>query len=308
MLLSISAGAYTKLAPDSRSFISLHGDLGYSALLNSIEGQQASNGVDARIGIDFRMQYNRFIFSVGAEGMYALYTNHMNKLDVSIPMKDTESDIFNMHVLLNKSRDNAHMVNLNVPLLVGMEWRRVYFMVGPKISLNLYGKTSSSAEITTYGEYERYYSDFYDMPNHQFYSGRKMSSLQMNLDWNLNVMVHAEVGARVGHISKYTGFRHNPDRIRMYVALFMDCGVLDVHQKGKGEPMFGYRETSDGVQFYIQPLMKSDIADQSAFRNLSVGVKFTVAFELPKKGKSYYYDYNKVDRGYIKRGGNQSIQ
>ena len=41
---------------------------------------------------------------------------------------------------------------------------------------------------------------------------------------------------------------------------------------------------------------------------LTVGVKCAVLFELPKKGKSYYYDYNKVERGYIKRGGNQSIQ
>ena len=308
MLLSVCAGAHTRLAPESRGFIALHGDLGYSALLNTIKDQKASNGLDVNVGIDFRLYYNRFLFSVGAEGMYAFYANKLDKLDVTIPMRDTEGDLFGMHVLVNKSKDRAHMANVNIPVLFGMEWQRFYFMVGPKLSLNFFGQTSSTAQITTYGEYERYYADFYNMPNHQFASRQPMKSEKMDLRWNFNVMLHAEIGARVGHMTQYTGYRRNPDKIRMYVAFFLDYGLLDVHDGGKGEPMFGYRETSEGVQFFIQPLMKSDLADEAVFNNLSLGVKFTVAFELPKKGKSYHYDYRQVERDFIKRGGNQSIQ
>ena len=308
MLLSAGVGAHTRLAPESRSFISLHGDLGYSALLNTIKGQQPSSGMDLNIGVDYRLYYNRFVFSAGVEGMYAFYANKMDKLNEAMPMRDTEGQQFNMHVLVNKSRDMSQMANVNIPVLFGMELERFYFMIGPKLSLNLFGNTYSKAEITTFGEYERYYADFYNMPNHQFDSRQKMSSETMKLHWNFNVMAHVEVGARVGHVTRFSGYLNNPDKIRMYVAFYADCGVLDVHERGKGSPMFGYRETSEGVQFYIQPLMKSDKADAAVFNTLSMGVKFTVAFEMPKKGKSYHYDYQQVERGYIKRGGNQSIQ
>lgn len=307
-LLSVCANAHTKLTPENRSFISLHGDLGYSSLLNTIEGQKPSNGVSANIGVDYRLLYNRFLFTAGVEGMYAMYANQMDNLDVMIPMMDTEGDRFGMHVLLDKSHDRAHMGNVNIPILFGMEWGRVYFLVGPKLSVNLYGLTYSSAEITTYGEYERYYSYFYSMPNHQFDSGREMSSDKMKVKWNFNVLAHAELGLRLGHIFKYSGFRLNQEKIRMYLALYMDYGVLNVHNGSNGGQLFGYRDTGEGVQFYIEPLIKSNLADNAVFNTLSVGLKFTVAFEMPKSGKSYIYDYQKVNSGFIKRGGNQSIQ
>ena len=89
MLLSVCAGAHTRLAPENRGFIALHGDLGYSALLNTIKDQKASNGMDLNIGVDFRLYYNRFLFSVGAEGMYAFYASKLDNLDVTLPMRDT---------------------------------------------------------------------------------------------------------------------------------------------------------------------------------------------------------------------------
>lgn len=307
-LLSISAGAYTKLTPETRNFVSLHADLGYAGLLHKIEGQKPSSGIQMEAGVGYRLFHNNFIFTLGAEAMYAMYANGMNKLDVTIPMRDTEGELFGMHVMTDKARDISHMANVNIPILFGGEWGRVYFMVGPKVSLNFMGKASSKAEVTTYGEYEHYYDDFYNMTNHQFESGRKMSSAKMDIRWNFNIMAHVEVGGRIGHMFKHPGFRTNPDKIRMYLAVYADYGLLDVHQKGSGQPLFQYRETQEGVQFYIQPLMKSDVADATAFHNLSVGIKYTVAFELPKSGKSYIYDYHKVSSGYIKRGGNQSIQ
>ena len=288
--------------------MSLHGDVGHSALLHTVEGMKPSTGFNGNLGVDYRLFHNNFIFSVGVEGMYELNVNSMDELDVSIPMMDTEGELFDMHVHVDKSRDLAQMVNLNIPLLFGGEWGRFYFMVGPKVSLNMWGVTSSHAEVTTYGEYDKYYDDFYDMPNHQFESDQYMGSAVLPLKWNFNIMAHAEIGGRIGHMFKHKQFRLNPDKVRMYLAAYMDFGVLDVHIKGSGAPMFEYRETDKGVQFYVQPLMKSDLADNAVFRNLNVGIKFTVAFEMPKHGKSYIYDYQKNNRLDIKRGGNQGIK
>ncbi len=306
-LCCLSARAYTKLSPETANFLVLHGDLGYSALLHTIPNQAPSAGLNANIGFDYRLFHNNFLFSVGVEGMYDLNANKMDNHDEAIPMMDTEGDIFNMHVHVDKSRDLAHMVNLNIPVLFGGEWGRFYFLVGPKVSLNLYGATSSTARITTYGEYDRAYDDFYDMPNHQFESNQQMSSAVLPLKWNFNVMAHLELGGRINHMYKHKQFRLNPDKVRMYLGIYADFGVLNIHAFSGGQPIFAYRETDKGVQFYIQPLMRSSVADNAIFRNLNVGIKYTVAFEMPKRSKSYIYDYNKVERNYRKRGGNQNI-
>ena len=306
-VLGSSLSAHTRLAPETTGFISLHGDLGYSALLHTIDGQKPSSGMNTNIGVDYRLYHNYFLFSVGVEGMYQLSANRMEDHDEAIPMMDTEGDLFNMHVHVDKSRDLAHMVNVNVPVLIGGEWGRFYMLAGPKVSLNLYGVTSSTAEITTYGEYERAYDDFYNMPNHQFVTGQKMTSGTLPMKWNFNVMAHLELGARVNHMFKHKQFRTNPDKVRMYLAAYMDLGVLNIHTGTGGAPLFDYRETDKGVQFFVQPLMLSDLSAGQTFRNLNVGIKYTVAFELPQQGKSYIYDSNKVDRDYRTRGGNQTI-
>ena len=300
--------AHTPLSPETRHFLSLHGDAGYSAILHTIPGQKPSTGMAAMLGFDYRLFHNNFIFSAGVEGMYELNANRLDDHDEAIPMIDTEGALFNMHVHVDKSRDLAHMANLNIPLLFGGEWSRFYFMVGPKIAIRLYGMTASSAQITTYGEYDRYYDDFYDMVNHQFVSNQYMSSAALPLEFNFNVMAHAEIGGRVGHMFKHRQFRVNPDKVRMYLAAFVDFGLLSLHASSGGSPIFGYRETDKGVQFYLQPLFRSSLADNAVFRNLNIGIKYTIAFELPKPGKSYIYDNNKVGRDYRIRGGNQGLK
>lgn len=305
---SALVSAHTPLAPETRHFLSLHGDAGYSAMLHTIAGQKPSTGVAGMIGFDYRLYHNSFIFSAGVEGMYELNVNHLDDHDEAIRMMDTEGDIFNMHVHVDKSKDLAHMANVNIPILFGGEWGRFYFMVGPKVAISLYGMTASSAQITTYGEYDRYYDDFYDMVNHQFVSNQYMSSATLPLKWNFNIMAHAEVGGRVGHMFKHRQFRLNPDKIRMFLGAFVDFGLLNLHASSGGAPVFGYRETDKGVQFYLQPLLHSSLADNAVFRNLNIGIKYTIAFELPQKGKSYIYDSNKVGRDYRIRGGNQGLK
>ena len=308
-LICVCASAQTRLNPELYNFISLHGDLGYSALLHNIPEQPAAAGMNTNIGADYRLLYNHFLFSLGVEGMYELNVNRIAKVDESIPMKDTEGQIFDMHVRVDKARDLSHMVNLNIPVLFGGEWGRFYFMVGPKVSMSFYGSTSSTSVFTTYGEYDKYYDYFYDMINHQFSSGQTTSSGVMPLKWNMNVMAHVEIGGRINHMFKHKQFRINPDKVRMYLAGFVDFGLLNLHTGSGGSPIFEYRETPDqGVQFYVQPLITSNLADGKTFRNFNIGIKYTVAFELPRHGKSYVYDYYKVDRNYRIRGGNQNIK
>ena len=143
------AKAHTPLTPETYHFVSLHADAGYSALLHSIAGHAPSAVMNTNLGIDYRLYHNNFLFSIGAEGMYELNANRMEDHDEAIPMIDTEGDFFNMHLHVDKSKDISHMVNINIPLLMGGEWGRFYFLIGPKFSINVYGATSSSSSPGT---------------------------------------------------------------------------------------------------------------------------------------------------------------
>lgn len=309
LFVGLSANAQKRLSDDVTHSLYLNGDFGYSALLHNIANHPASTGLNTNVGVGYRLTFNKFLFSTGAEMAYQLNANKLDNMDFQLPMIDTEGDLFQMHVLVNESKDYTHMVNLNIPLLFGGEWGRFYFLAGPKFAFNVYGAASSSAVYTTYGEYDQYYDDFFDMPNHQFESNKQMSSGTLPMKWNMNILAHFEIGGRVGDYYKYKIFRKNPDRVHMYLAAYVDFGVLNIHVNQPGEPIFDYKETPDkGLQFYIQPLMTSNVSDNAIVRNLNIGLKYTICFPSKPAGKSYIYDWWKVGRNYRKPGGNQSFK
>ena len=302
------AQAQTRLAPEIHHFISLNGDLGYSALLHpAIKEYPFSNGLDAHFGVNHRFYYNNFLMSIGVEASYQLNFNHMKDLDFTIPMRDTEGEFFQMHVIVDNSQDKTHMVNVNVPFLLGGEWKRFYFLVGPKLAFNVYGSASSKAEYTTSGQYGRYYDDFYDMENHQFVTENVMESGLLDIKWNTNFLMHFEIGARIDDFYKHKSFHIKKEWMRMYLSAYVDAGVFNLLYAQKNKVIFGYHETEDkGLQFFIQPLLLSSLANNVEVRNISTGVKFTMAFEIPQKGKSYIYRSENEKRKF-KRGGNQII-
>ena len=82
--------------------------------------------------------------------MYELNINHMDDRDEAIPMRDTEGDIFKMHVHVDKSLDLSHMANVNVPVLFGGEWsseQQAHRLHQGDIELDADGLATFDAEI-----------------------------------------------------------------------------------------------------------------------------------------------------------------
>ena len=62
---------------------------------------------------------------------------------------------------------------------------------------------------------------------------------------------------------------------------------------------------SDMVLEHTPGKLEEDI--KKGDKLLMGGIKYTIAFEGKQRKKSYIYDYNRVERNYRKRGGNQNI-
>lgn len=306
---SVLGYAFTRLNADKEHYVTVNANLGYSTLLNSIPDQKAIPGMDAELGVGYRIFHNDFLFATGLGLSYNLYVNEQKMIDTHIDMLDTEGDPFKMHVYVSHCKDMTHAVNLNLPLLVGGEWGRFYFLVGPKVAYTVFGNTSAKALCTTSGIYERFYDDFYDMPNHKFETEQEIGDEGISkLKWGLNLMAHAEVGWCINRSYMPKKYNVEPEKITWFVSLYADYGVLNINAVPKdATDLFYYKQTDEGVKYYVTPLLLSQQADKAAFNNLNIGVKFTVLFQLPIAPKQFIYDGNKNVRDW-KRGGTQAIK
>lgn len=299
--------AATRLNPEQRNFIYLSGSFGYSGMIHNMPEAKIPSGVAPSIAVGYRCFYNNFIFQTGIEGKYAWMKSVMPEVELRERMVDADinHEPFTMSILLNNRQDIYQTVSVSVPLYFGYEKGRFYFLAGVAAGIDVYGKAASSSVLTTRAEYDQLIGVFEQMPNHGL-TTINVESGDVDMGMVFNLMAHLEMGGRINHMFKHQQFRLNPDKVRMYLAAFADCGALSLNRKGA----YGDQLTMDyshGVNATIVPLMLSNQMTPYRMIPLTVGVKFTIAFELPSHGKSYIYDYNKSvhDR---KRGGNQGIK
>lgn len=277
------SGAYTRLTPERHHFLSVDAAIGYASLDNKAADLKSGTGVAANIGVGYRVYYNHFLFSTGIEGYYLYNTHSMTGVQRNLNMIDTEGMPFTLIADASDGRDVCHSLNLNIPVLFGGEFRKFYFLLGPKFSYNFFGRTESSAMLTTKGEYERYIGVFEDMPNHQFQTS-PVSSGKLPLTWNIDILAHMEIGMRLGDLISMTGADVPKPKQRFYIALYADYGILNIHRNVSTGDRLGYRETADsGLQFYMTPALLSNELRDVEVHQYQVGIKATILFELPQR-------------------------
>lgn len=306
---SVAGYAFTRLNAETEHYVTFNGNVGYSTLFNSIKDRSSSPGFETELGAGYRIFHNDFLFATGLGVSYNLFVSNQPIVNTNIDMLDTEGEPFKMHVYVANCQDLAHAVNLNVPLLIGGEWGRLYFLVGPKFAYTVYGVTSARADCTTSGIYDRFYDDFFDMPNHQFETEREITNGGLEkLKWNFNLMAHAEIGWCINR--RYLDKKYNvqPEKVTWFVSLYADYGVLNISSApADAENTFYYKQTDEGVKYYVTPFLLSKPAYNEKFNNFTIGVKFTVLLQLPIAPKQFIYDGSKNVRDW-KRGGTQAIK
>ena len=280
--LSQVAGAFTRLSPERHHFLSVDGAIGYASLDNNSADLQSGVGAAANIGVGYRVYYNTFLFATGLEAYYLYNTHTMSSVQCQLDMVDTEGMPFTLLADATQGNDVCHSLSLNIPVLFGWEYRRFYFIAGPKVSYNIFGQAESSAMLTTKGQYERYIGIFEDMPNHQLQTSSVTSGKQP-LSWNLDLLLHIELGARLGDLLFMSGADIPKPKHRFYIALYADYGVLNIRNTSATGDRLGYRETAErGVEFYLTPAMMCNQLQDAAVHQYQVGVKATFLLELPQ--------------------------
>ena len=249
----------------------------------------------------------RFLFDVGV-GAWGGMTSFMQSVDMTEPLtnqKDLQGDIFDYVYELKGRKDRYINVAAQVPVLLGLQHKRFYMLVGAKLNASVWTRMQASATLNTYGDYWRQGLDpFRNMPEYQFFENKSAkSSVQTKL--NLDVDLSFEIGARIGGIvTDAVGFDVPKDRVEYRLAAFVDYGLFDLHTQGSNKKVIvsatydtdprspGYIYNPDGKnESMIAPgsLVMSDIMSTEGFAskvsNLMVGIKFTILFQLPEPGQ-----------------------
>ncbi len=285
ILLGISQmlSAYTHLASEKHHFLYVDAAAGYASLYNTSNVIKSGVGSAVEIGIGYRFSCNYFLTSIGMEGYYRYNTHSMERERLQLNLKDTEGTPFVLTADATRGKDVCRSIAMNIPLLFGIEYRRFYGLVGPKLSCNLWGQTRTDATLTTNGQYDRYIGVFEEMPNHTFYT-RAITSGTQSLSWNMDVLAHIEIGARIGPAYFTTGGDVPKPKQRYYISLYADYGLLNIRDRqSKGERL-GYQETEkDGIVFYTTPALLCKELENASVKQYSFGIKATILFELPQQ-------------------------
>jgi len=280
-----SAQAASRLFPDEHHFVSLWGNVGYPYLITNTDLLKPSISVAPAIGAGYRYYRNGFILQAGIEGEFEYITNRVNNNDFTFEMVDTEGDDFIMHAMVDKCKDVIQLFNCYVPVYVGYEYRRFYFLAGAKVGINLYGSTSTSSLISTKAEYERYMGWLENMPNHDLQNDVLVKSDTYKLMvTSPSVVGHLEIGGRLGSFSLEKGADVPKSKYRFYISAYADYGILNMHQNdSRGDGITYKQPAGEAIQFSVLPSMLSNQMLDKQVHPLTIGVKFTCLFEFPGK-------------------------
>lgn len=282
-LYSVDTKAYTVINPDVHHFISIDGAMAYSSLFNTSDTLKSGMGVSPYLGVGYRLLYSNFLFAAGIEAHYLYNAYSTSGAKRSINMLDTEGDPFRLHVDATDGNDWVHAVNLNIPLLLGMEYRRFYFLAGPKFSLNVGNEMQTKATVVTSATYDQYIGTFENMPNHML-DTYPVESKNLSADWDLDIITHLEVGMRLGDVSFETGADVPQPKQRFYIALFADYGLLNLNRAEAKYSRLDYEQVAgQPLRIFLTPALMSKEYSGVRVNQWSVGVKATVLLELPKR-------------------------
>ncbi len=300
-----TTGAFTRLSPEQSHFISIDGSFGYASLTNDSPDLKAGQGMATNIGVGYRFFYNTFLLSTGVEGYYLLNTQSMYDVKAQSSFNiypfpsPKEKDPLAVTLYLNTTdgSDICHSINLNIPILLGMEYKRFYFLVGPKFSVNFWGQAKTQATVTASGDFSSQFimpqGMVNDITTRNF--GPRYVESGGAIKWDWDVIAHVEVGGRfVRELLFQSGADIPKPRQRYYLALYIDYGIKNIHTSEKNSLGPRLKSMWDEVDlttvdpnsvepYTLTPAVMSNELGSAKIHQFSIGIKATVLIELPQK-------------------------
>ena len=244
----------------------------------------------------YEMQYRRLLFRTG---LGFDYTGNRNRLTVpDFTAHITEYPDMTWHYHFSRYTEMSNYGTLFLPVMVGGEFNRWFFLAGVKLGVIGFGNTYPVTQATIWAEDPDVIEPLQNLYTHAltdytFKGGKKKA------DWSpFNLMGSLEVGMNIGKQPEETAADGNPlnaaelykqmhekksfvDCLRYRVSLFVDYGFSNLLAKHTAtEELLAFQSVNE-----ITPRSIYDYKEHkgAVLNNFLIGVKFAVAYEIPRK-------------------------
>ena len=273
-----------------KNYISVWGDIGEASLLSKLDNMpsNASLGVGGGLGVGYELKKDHFLFTVGVGANISHSAFDLRGGESTFDAVDTEGDALQFIISTNERKDYYTNYAVQVPVMMGGEFGRFYFLVGAKFDLSAMCKTNVKAMVRTIGDYTNtlgFIDQFTNMPEHGFYENAPFETKTGEINFNPNAIASVEIGWRLGLVAKGTGYDVPKPKTIYRLSLFADYGLIDLHRRGNKE-FFTWTDAvidQDCLNYIGMNDVLSTTRAPRSVNNLQVGVKFTVLFQLPER-------------------------
>jgi len=287
--------------PEVISYFNIGARIGYAAMMDKIQPQnnvlwgagttnqsnalqQLIGGPGAGIDLTYNLEYNHLLFVTGLDFRYlnstSAYGFNAARLD------NTYGATYNY--LFDNMRETRNMMQIGVPVMLGAQFNRYYFLVGAKVGYTLWGNYSTRGRydilvndpslVDTYG------LGIYDL-NGQTNAPIKFKQPELSVvaefGIDLDEWMQAQPVQRRGRNRIKPGERlpFGREHIHYRVGLFAEYGVLNTNATPAANPVVFSGNNLEVGKSNSMLAMNGD----SKLNNLFVGAKFVVQFEVPGK-------------------------
>ena len=296
------------------NYIGAYGFLGEWSMRPSQSDYKMSYGVAGGAGFLYELQAGakykptRFLLDIGV-GAWGGMTSYLQSTDQVVPMLDQldlQGDKFDYIYEVKNRHDQYNDIAVQVPLMVGLQHRKFYMLVGAKVNAHMYTKAYTTATISTYGRYANI-PDLRNMPDYQFFSDQPFRPKPITTSLKLDIAASLEIGGRLGTVHDAVGYDVPKRKIECRLAGFIDYGLTDIHRGGNNPGLITPKsyDTNPSSPDYvyqthtmIDNLQANDIMSTStinaagteipfakAVNSMMIGLKFTILFQLPEPGQ-----------------------
>lgn len=225
----------------------------------------------------YELEYRHFLFHTGIGTDYTVGNNLLTIPEHVATMQEYSTMLF--RYTFSQFRETTTYGVLYVPLQVGGEWDKVYFLVGVKLGVFPFACTTHTrSQVQTWATDQDIIDPLHDLLTHDMHTFRISGNKQpIAMPW-FNAMLSAEVGAYLP--ARQPALVHADCRM----AVFMDLGLTNLHRYTPNPAPYGEEATGGIIDFRgltdLQPLSAFGYAPwQSAtLHNLLLGIKLTVRF------------------------------
>ena len=288
-----------------------------------------SLGAAGGLAFQYELQYKAHAYSpasllfdigLGAEGGWTSYLESTNMLDSVTGVDFDGSPLWYFYDVQNR-HDQYINVAVQIPIMIGVQYRHFYGLAGVKVYANTFTKTRSTGELTTFARFDdvtlpepyTHLSDFRDMPEYQFVTGYPIpesglvtrglvtdpTTGKKSFTMDIDIAASLELGYRLGFITDEKGFDIPKRKTEYRIAAFADFGIFDWHKAGNEKAVIIPGGTYNAQEAYsadgsnksmlegvvLNDIMQTPVFADKIVHNLIAGIKFTILFELPKPGE-----------------------